>query len=809
MIIFRFFFIFILIIFLFFGVILILAQQPPSEQQPPPEEEPECPEPPSCPGGSNSRTYYRCTQDCNGEIQEQTTSCSYSCWPEQTGVDEQGCPTYQCVCDSCTPPPPSPDNWKSLETGNSWQKCFGPLAPDYSTEKPYFACDGSCLEAPENPQIYDGDQENPVESFDNIRLPIYKFDWDDVEGWAEEGGVQSYLIEIENTTQNSFSKVVDQSEFVNPPQCLLKSSTTHPWSVRACCNPDGTNCGPKMEESFTTSLAPELISPQDPDFEGPEYAQPYWNPDEDFPVNLDWCDVPQAKSYYIKAYKDGKEYQVGVPPFWPLVITKESKAPIDKLGSDMDFGLDFFTKETLFDWQVATCLNENGTQCGKECGPEHNWDAPCTEFSQKWSFKGVTELKKPKLLAPREGAVVNQSDALEWLHVPGARSYWYYIEKEYVTVVSHTTSTTKVIRIPLKKIWFAVWELDTEYSWKVQPCWDDEGQHCEEGAWSDEWKFITTGSPPTNLQATPLDPEGKVLIPTKLDWEDVPGAASYNYEIIGILSPTNTKYSDAWVDYPTLIPKETYQWRVQTCADETGEICGEWSSSHSFTTFSLSPPTDPSPSDGGEIYPPAKLSWNEVLGARYYQYKVDYTSRAPEETRENCLNSIGKEVINKIVSFNSDISFLDCLGDYQWQVRSCLDEKCQVFGDWSSSWKFTLSSLPLPAWGGLVPCGRYTDDPHTPWDERETCQIKHLFLMIRIILDFLLWKIGPIILVLLAVATGLLYYFSFGLPALIWKARSMLKMAGIGYLILLFSWTIINLVLKILGVPLRWWIISF
>ncbi|PIV41664.1 MAG: hypothetical protein COS26_03250, partial [Candidatus Nealsonbacteria bacterium CG02_land_8_20_14_3_00_40_11] len=67
--------------------------------------------------------------------------------------------------------------------------------------------------------------------------------------------------------------------------------------------------------------------------------------------------------------------------------------------------------------------------------------------------------------------------------------------------------------------------------------------------------------------------------------------------------------------------------------------------------------------------------------------------------------------------------------------------------------------------------------------------------------------------VLLAVATGVIYYFSMGAPTTMVKVKSLLKSAGIGYGIVFLAWIIINLILAVLGFKVdffgHWWQISF
>jgi len=259
-----------------------------------------------------------------------------------------------------------------------------------------------------------------------------------------------------------------------------------------------------------------------------------------------------------------------------------------------------------------------------------------------------------------------------------------------------------------------------------------------------------------------------------------------------------TENSDVFIDYPSLEMNTDYWWRVKTCADKEGVKCGDWSSIGSFTTFELSTPSNPRPGDGGTLFTYEKyISWDSVPGAKFYQYKVDYEGM--------------EKIPLTIISTNSAYfpSEQSELGQYNWWVQTCLDENCNEVGGLSPAWSFTLVQPSPPAEFGIVPCGRATDNPKTTWNEREVCQFKHIFLMIKIILDFLLWRIGLIILVLLAIATGVIFYFSMGAPTTMARVQSLLKSAGVGYAVILLAWIIINLILKILGVTIEWWILPF
>jgi len=155
---------------------------------------------------------------------------------------------------------------------------------------------------------------------------------------------------------------------------------------------------------------------------------------------------------------------------------------------------------------------------------------------------------------------------------------------------------------------------------------------------------------------------------------------------------------------------------------------------------------------------------------------------------------------------------LKCLGDYQWQVKACLDKDCNETGDWSLA-NFAFAQPVEACKPSLVPCGRICDVSATPWNERESCQFKHIFILLRTLIDFFLWRIGLIILVLLVVASAVIYYFSMGAPATIINVKSIWRSAGIGYGILFLAWIIVNLLLAIFGYKVgvfgHWWEIKF
>ena len=714
-----------------------------------------------------------------------------------------------------------------------WQSCSGNT--EWSRTSRSCDCAGTCLETPQNPRYYnnpnyptpppesyEAEKYEPEESEDsnNIFLPV-KLDWDNTKawknGWQEEDEVlkecsedcfQSYLIEIDNTATGNFSKALTEDSEYNPSEdqqaCFLKSDTTHNLKVSACCNANGTNCGPQSDWSFTTNSAPELISPQDPNWNDLELEE---ISSIIIPVSLKWCNVDQANSYrfrayYVKPTESGNEEEchpdlVGANQECIGTFIEKKEQSIYSDLNDEERGL--FSKAQTYSWQVTTCFL--------------NYGVDCQDFSQKWNFKTREDydFSKPTLLYPEDDKngekAVGLPIILKWRKDFGVNSFIYEISPSNITGKT-TDSALKLDIINEPRL-----NLDTFYKWKVQPCWDEKSEECEQDVWSDEWTFKTTGSPPKLIY--PGKNISNIPIPVKLDWENVSGAKSYEYWVYSngkLIANNIIENNSVLIKYDSVSkePKQetNYSWQVATCADKEGNICGESTKLQDFETFKLSAPSNLLPEDDETIFTyqmPKGFFWDS--DAKYFKFTLDYIQKSEEEIGDCPLKKEGKNIIG-----NSYFVSLSCLGEYQWQVQSCLDENCNEKGE-SNIQNFTLNQTVSPTQFGLVPCGRSSYNPDTPWDEREPCEFKHLFILFRNILNFLLWKVTLIVLLLLVIGTAMIFYFSIGAPVMVIDIKGAWKAAGKGYAIIFLSWIIINLVLNILGYQVgifgNWWQINF
>ncbi|HEA84496.1 MAG TPA: hypothetical protein ENI04_00755 [Candidatus Wildermuthbacteria bacterium] len=173
----------------------------------------------------------------------------------------------------------------------------------------------------------------------------------------------------------------------------------------------------------------------------------------------------------------------------------------------------------------------------------------------------------------------------------------------------------------------------------------------------------------------------------------------------------------------------------------------------------------------------------------------------------NLPDGTAKDDVTSYLSFSSyDLA----VGEYTWAVRSCQDEEGLNCGDWSGDQAFEIIFAPTGTSGGLVACGKKYDNRDTAINESEPCGIPHLFLLLKNVLDFVLWKLGLLIIALMAVLTAITSFFSFGSTDIIIRIKAMWKSILIGYLVMLLAWLAVNVALNFLGFKFgEWWIISF
>ena len=671
----------------------------------------------------------------------------------------------------------------------------------------------------------------------------------DIRDWMEDGVQNGFLTVISQQTKNFDSSVLkflepwypaswyqgddcttwkkkDENNDEKLDECtdndvrkFIKEKQQKIWHVKSCEDTRGTTCGPwSAVWDFTYLLSPPILK----------------TPDGSLPVTLDWDDVAGANSYEILA---------GPCPSWMQetgdcyrITEKESRYEDD---------ICFFTRNTYYVWQVASCLDENSQFCGPESSQNDFTTALLTD-----PLSAPTSLKPP-LHEDGSPLTVSWQDSLSW-NGPACGSFYQIrftrddgVQTEFSTPTEQSESVElsgnekdekgNLIEIPeLKAFWGNASNLNRIFDWTTTPCWKTPISgvpDCTNTRVSAVAKLQTAGASPTLLQ--PAD-GSSTKIPILLSWQG--DGASYRYQIAkdeeftqiatkGAALGTSIEIAYTPSD---IIPGTPYWWRVKTCVDEKGDVCGPWSGAFTFSTFPLLIPDTPNPPDGGSITLDQQVSWKKADAANAYAYHLEYACRDEKENKEECV-AYGANVCpdidaikiikdNKIITHNS-FELPYCMGQYEWKALSCLDNKCEGPPETKTTWSnggvaWKLSALqPLSAGAGLVPCGRLANNDATPYDETEKCQLKHAGFLLQNLLDFILWKLSLATLLVLAVMTGATSYFSLGGPNALKRIKATFRSFLAGFLMLMFAWMFVNIVLMLFGFNFeffgKWWEISF
>jgi hypothetical protein len=420
------------------------------------------------------------------------------------------------------------------------------------------------------------------------------------------------------------------------------------------------------------------------------------------------------------------------------------------------------------------------------------------------------------------------------------------------------------IEFPISEIWTslppprnALGRLNKEFTFEFRPCGDETGYYC-----TTTGEIIqpvkVTGLPPSvpfvELSSGPPPPR-KIHIPHFFNWDASLGAASYwllfdgseSHEIFVPSLNYPKEQSKEWVVLSTDGP---YTWKVRTCADLCSVKdpnvlqCGPYSEELVFEGYNLFPPNV---EEGVLEFLPQegiKLKWVPVStqGIDCTHIKVYYKGVGEKEKRKDCIEKAKQNYLvlektlkgevreieippgllptsNETLTYkvdNTQFSTNICLGTYVYEIYYCTGDYCEQDPKECSEsnrecvltsgckergetrvafFSIVTKKMPKAAIRGrgfgtcqnLVPC--------------KECHLLDFFKIISNIMNCLLWTISPIACAFLLVYTGIGLYFSFGAPEAVENAKRIWKMVGIGWLIMLFSWTIVNLIGKTFKMP--------
>jgi len=100
--------------------------------------------------------------------------------------------------------------------------------------------------------------------------------------------------------------------------------------------------------------------------------------------------------------------------------------------------------------------------------------------------------------------------------------------------------------------------------------------------------------------------------------------------------------------------------------------------------------------------------------------------------------------------------------------------------------------------GGIIPCGRISDNPATPWDETAPCKLCHVVPLASNVVDLLLKLAGVVALLMLAIG-GLVYIVSSGNASALSSAKNAISKSLFGFVFVFIAWVIVNTLMIIFG----------
>lgn len=509
----------------------------------------------------------------------------------------------------------------------------------------------------------------------------------------------------------------------------------------------------------------------------------------------------------------------------------------------------FFTSSNeanlKYSWQIKPCFNSSPNQ--KDDDFSHCNSNRDIDFGQKWQLIGrkmdTKTLAPPMLTAPQnnqnwndENNLIGANSALNWTALCGANSFLYDIQdqsgnsifktgdcqNDYASDLGRRINKTQVAveitdKDPSqgKNPEIVQLKVNTKYKWRVQSCWPSipvgEIKNICSKQWSEWGQFRTTGRKP-NIGSDAV----KMTAPTAtLSWESVSGAGSYRLKISGDGVPAEAKTSEGILivganqfsfNYPG--PRINYSWSVKTCADSAGIICGDWKLGTNFNSEDFAAPTNLSPA--GEISQlPPKLTWNG--NAPYYLVTAKVINGEKSTTCDpDWFNGEYNNANNKKIASSPEMSIRTaekgaspyCSGDYEFTVQPCFDSNCASLSYQKPTAKFSIAVKEGSS--GLMVCGQANNNPKTKYNEKEPCEIKHLVLGIKVIIDFVIFKLAFLLLPVMVMITGAMFYLSHDKANLVPALKDGWKKIGIGYGILFFAWIIVSILMNLVGYKELW-----
>ena len=236
-------------------------------------------------------------------------------------------------------------------------------------------------------------------------------------------------------------------------------------------------------------------------------------------------------------------------------------------------------------------------------------DAPMTPTTDKEKTEPPTNLTKPTLSTPEDGAQEETSVVLAWEAVPGAESYEVQLSTSEDFSSPLVDGSVDSTQLPVEAL-----PADSSVYWKVRPVVQEST-----GPWSNIRNFTTEAASGEAqvLSAKPQSPSNEATgqaFNVNVQWSAIAVASGYHLQIA-----TDEGFTSLVVDQQVnsnsfqnegLSAEQTYYWRIEPVVDGQNT---EWSEIFSFTTKAAEEQNDDEqPSNDDEPTAPAPKGFVSV-----------------------------------------------------------------------------------------------------------------------------------------------------------------------------------------------------
>jgi hypothetical protein len=220
------------------------------------------------------------------------------------------------------------------------------------------------------------------------------------------------------------------------------------------------------------------------------------------------------------------------------------------------------------------------------------------------------------------------------------------------------------------------------------------------------WNFATTNTVPTPQNLSPGDPvtrENDIdLLPT-FDWDEVPGATGYDFELyewdpnaqtLTLILQKGNLSTDEFTPEEALDQATSYDWRVRARGGANGTLTSQYSQNQKIRTVNNVPtPSGLVPANGatGQRVTYITFDWNTVSGADYQIELYRNTNLSTPIYSATVTDSELEYAKYKEWAQNRNLLLNNA---YSWRVRARIN---QVWGNWTSLQSFTtFQTVPVP-----------------------------------------------------------------------------------------------------------------